>query len=504
MRKLPIGIRDFKELRENDYIYVDKTEYIYNFIRDCKYYFFTRPKGFGKSLLLSTIEYIYKGEKELFKGLYIYDKWNWTKTYPVIKIDFQDIKIKDSKDLLNKLKQILKGYYRYFSIDIKLKPYYGDSIYKDLSILVEQVYEKYGKQVVVLVNEYDKPLLDVITNKKEAEKVRNILRSFYNGLKGADKELEFLLLMGTSLNPLLTFFGGLNNLMRATTYWKVENMCGFTQQEILHYFKDYLNDVDMDQLKEWYNGYSFGKNKLYNPYDILMFLSNDKKIDSYWYKQTDPSVLLDLIEQEKYFVPYVENSYNDDFEHFDIEMMYIESLMFKMGYLTIKEQINGDRGVEYILAFPNKEVRICFNQDILNLIANWSNKEEIVKSAQKLKNILEKEDIKLIKDELEILINRIKDEWIGYGCLMVVFSILYATGLTVITNSYKSQEKIELTVLTDKVVYLFKLKLKNENTSKDPEKHLNYSEFSKIYVINVEFDKDNKKISDFQFETKIN
>ena len=192
MKKLPIGISDFKKLITNNYIYVDKTKYIYELISNGGYIFLSRPKRFGKSLLLSTIEYLHEGQRELFKGLYIENKWDWNEKYPVIKINFAK-DIENKEELKKKIYYELKKNYKKYEIKMGKKEEDGGYLLEEL---VMQLNEKYKKQVVVLIDEYDKPILDVIEDKKQAEEVRKTLKEFYSVLKGIDEYIKFVIVTG--------------------------------------------------------------------------------------------------------------------------------------------------------------------------------------------------------------------------------------------------------------------------------------------------------------------
>jgi len=374
MKLLPIGISDFRELIVGGYIYVDKTEYIYKLIRNGKYYFLSRPRRFGKSLLLSTIRYLFEGKKELFKGLYIYDKWKWEKSYPVIRISFaKDIRSK--QDLKEKMYYELRKNYIWNKLEMPKE-------IRDESILLEElimrISERERKQVIVLVDEYDKPILDVIDNAKEAEEVRMELKAFYAVLKDLDEYIRFVIITEVSKFSKVSLFSGLNQLKDISLDVRYGNICGYTQEELEIYFKEYLEGVDLEEVREWYNGYSFLGERLCNPFDILLYLKS-KNFDSYWYKTGTPSFLIKLIKEREYDVSELDNKIvkKNVLEKFDIEEIRIEALMYQTGYLTIKEVYNKEYGQEYKLGFPNKEVRISFNEDILPLILKDEVRENI-------------------------------------------------------------------------------------------------------------------------------
>ncbi len=354
MKKLPIGISDFKKLIENDYIYVDKTKYIYEILKNGGYIFISRPRRFGKSLLLSTIEYIYQGQKELFKGLYIYNKWDWEDVYPVIRIDFAK-DISDKEKLIKRIKEELRKNYMYYEMEMKEE----DEIFL-LEELIIMLSKKYKKQVVVLIDEYDKPILDVIEKKEEAEEVRKILKGFYSVLKGMDKYIKFVMVSGVSKFAKVSLFSGLNQLKDISLDKRYANICGYTQNELENYFKEYLEGVNIEEIREWYNGYNFLGEKVYNPFDVLLYLDK-KEIRNYWYETGRTEFLFKIIKQKNFDLPYLHKKYytSEILEKFDIEYIGIEALMYPNGIPNNKEiEYKYDQGeVLYSLDYPNKEVR---------------------------------------------------------------------------------------------------------------------------------------------------
>ncbi len=505
MKKLSIGISDFKELIQGNYIYVDKTEYIYKMTSSGKYYFLSRPRRFGKSLLISTLEYLFKGEKKLFKGLYIEGKWNWEEIYPVIRIDFGDTQVRDRGELEKELKAIIIETGKVYSY--KYNEEY--TINRNLRLLIEKIYEVSKKQMIILIDEYDKPILDNIEKKKEVEKIRETLKGFYTTLKSLDKYIKFLLITGVSKFSKVSLFSGLNQLEDISLNKDFGNICGYTQQELEFYFNDYLQGLNLDEIKEWYNGYNFLGEKLYNPFDILLYLKN-KEFDSYWYKTGTPSFLIKLIKNKKYDVSELENKIvkKNILEKFDIEEIKIEALMFQTGYLTIKEVYQKEYGQEYKLGFPNKEVRISFSENILE----FTIKEEVrYKLVDDIITILKKEEIKELKEKLEILISNISYMYLKEEAsyVLAVFVLLYSTGLNVITEDNTSKGRIDLTIIVNNsIVYILEFKVIQDEKEKgnainqilQKEYYKKYLNYDKIYIIGIEFDKTKKQIANFEYQ----
>jgi hypothetical protein len=505
MKKLSVGISDFKELIQGNYIYVDKTEYVYKLINSGKYYFLSRPRRFGKSLLLSTLEYLFKGERELYKGLYIEDKWNWEEKYPIIRIDFVKTQVRDEKELEKELKATIvetgKGYrYKYN------KEY---TINRNFELLIKRIYEESRKQVVILIDEYDKPILDNMEKKEEVERIREVLKGFYTTLKGLDRYVRFVFITGVSKFAKVSLFSGLNQLEDISLNKEYGNICGYTQNELEFYFKDYLEGLNLEEIKEWYNGYYFLQDTLYNPFDILLYLKN-REFRSYWYKTGTPTFLIKLIKKQKYDITKLDNIIlrENILEKFDIEEVNIEALMFQTGYLTIKEVYQKEYGQEYKVGFPNKEVKISFNENILE----FTIKEEVrYKLVDDVISILKKEEIENLREKIDLLISNISYMYLKEEAsyVLAVFVLFYSTGLNVITEDNTSKGRIDLTVIVNNsIVYILEFKVIQNSKEKgkaikqilEKEYYKKYLNYDKVYIIGIEIDKTKKQIINFEYK----
>jgi len=299
MKKLPVGIYTLKKIIEDNYLYIDKTEIALNLIENNQYVFLSRPRRFGKSLFLDTLREIFEGNKELFKGLHIYDKWNFEKKHPVIRISFANGSVRSREELDKRIVTILAQNQK--DLDIICDD--TEDVAGCFRDLIVKANELYNEQVVILIDEYDKPILDNITNPKAASEIRDGLANFYSVIKGSDEFLRFAFLTGVSKFTKTSIFSGLNNITDITLNPRYGNICGYTQNDIETSFLPYLDGVDLEKLKEWYNGYSFLKDKVYNPYNILLFLQNDKKYKNYWFESGTPTFLINLIKETNYFLP---------------------------------------------------------------------------------------------------------------------------------------------------------------------------------------------------------
>ncbi len=315
---------------------------------------------------------------------------------------------------------------------------------------------------------------------------------------------------GVSKFAKVSLFSGLNQLKDISLDKRYANICGYTQNELENYFKEYLEGVNLQEIREWYNGYNFLNENVYNPFDVLLYLDK-KEIKSYWYETGTPSFLIKLIKEKEYDITELENLKADEglLNKFDIEEIEIEALMFQTGYLTIKNSIQTEYGTLYELGFPNKEVRISFNRDILYQMIKQ--KTEINMIASKIIEILKNEKIEELKNEIEILISSISYMYLKeeYSYVIAVFSMLYSTGLNVITEDNTSKGRLDLSVIVNKkIVYIIEFKVISKEEEKgislkqikEKEYFKKYLNYERIYIIGIEFDKNKRNVINYEFE----
>ena len=369
----PIGMQTFSEIREEDFLYVDKTEYIYRMTHTSgKYFFLARPRRFGKSLLVSTMQSYFEGKKDLFKGLAV-DKLEkeWTE-YPVLHFDMSGGKHMEPEQLELYLGYILEDQEKKWGIN---EPRIGAN--NRLIDLINTAYEKSGKQVVVLIDEYDAPMLDVAHEKEQLDVLRNIMRNFYSPLKYSEAKLRFVFLTGITKFSQLSIFSELNNITNVSMHQEYAGICGITKEELLDKFDE---DIDvlagrlgltheqaLSKLKENYDGYHFTwpSSDIFNPYSLLNCLA-EGQMNSYWFGSGTPTYLLNMM--RKYDFTPIDlgeqmDASKDDFDAATETMTTIMPLLYQSGYITIK---NYDPETElYTLALPNKEVRIGLYRSML-------------------------------------------------------------------------------------------------------------------------------------------
>ncbi|KZX17302.1 ATP-binding protein [Methanobrevibacter filiformis] len=408
--ELSVDVADFRKLIRKNKIYVDKTKVIKNIIdRNGTYYFLSRPRRFGKSLLISTLKELYEGNKELFKGTYIYDKWNWSETYPIILIDLNDIDDETIESFEESLSIHLDRIAKNFSINLISK-----SSKDKFSELIEEVYLLYKQEVVVLVDEYDKPILNKIVDTSIAIKFQEKLKNFYGTLKSADSKLKFVFVTGITKFSKVSIFSDFNNLIDLTLNSDYSTICGYTDKEVEKYFKKFIDyyanlsgntyNETLKLIKHHYDGYSWdGENFLYNPYSLMNFF-NDDEFNNYWFESGTPNFLIKLLKKDfnigNIFKQLTLST--SEFKTFDIKNLKQIPLLFQSGYLTIvkKEYENGKP--IYTLKIPNNEVEESITENLFN---NFLNKAENT-FASKRKEIWQE----LKNGKCELLIKYLKKE----------------------------------------------------------------------------------------------
>ena len=353
MKKLPIGIQTFEKLINTGCAYVDKTHFIDSLIQQGGgYYFLSRPRRFGKSLFLSTIKAAFQGKQELFEGLYLQENWDWTKHNPVVHISFGAGVIRSIEDLKIRFNSILDDHI--YSHELKSSKKDLREIFLEL---IRLLHEKSGERVVVLIDEYDKPILDNIHDTEIAVDIREELKNYYSVLKDADPHLALVFITGVSKFSKVSLFSGLNNLTDITLDERYATICGYTRPEIESVFAERLKGIDMEELMAWYNGYSWLGEKLCNPFDILLYLDS-RQFKNYWFETATPTFLIKLLQEYRYPVPKLNELKVGEklLGSFDVERIEVETLLFQTGYMTIKslEILGGMR--RYTLAYPNREV----------------------------------------------------------------------------------------------------------------------------------------------------
>lgn len=460
-QKLPVGIQHFDNIRNRNLLYVDKTEAIYRLTESGQFYFFSRPRRFGKSLTLSTLKALYQGRKELFDGLWIQDHWDWTQQYPVVHISFSSIGYKTSgleQALHNALDQQAKTH------GIELTTVGYDKKFEEL---LQKLSNK--NNVVLLIDEYDKPIIDYLTDLPQAKENQKILKSFYSIIKDAGNHIEFLMITGVSKFSKVSIFSELNNLEDITIDWRFSKLVGLTQEELESNFENHLQASQerlkfdrerlLKEMKEWYNGYSWdGDAFVYNPFSILNFFQKSA-FHNFWFSTGTPTFLVNLLkERNLYKLGEIEVG-QAAFDSFDVEHIDSYSLLFQTGYLTIKQV---DPFGLYVLDFPNREVKDSMLQYLIAGFSNGSYARSTPIVLMLRKAFLENDNNKIIT-----IINSlfksipshifIKEKEAYYHS--VVFLVFQYLGQFIEAEVNTSDGRIDAVVQTDTHVYVLEFKL---------------------------------------------
>ena len=497
-QKYPIGIQSFDKLREENFLYVDKTPYLHELVNSAGYYFLSRPRRFGKSLFVNTIEALFQGKKDLFKGLFIEDKWNWEQTNPVVKISFSNIDHKEiglSKAIKIELRKQAK------SFGFELESESNGLMFREL---IETVCKNQGK-VVVLIDEYDKPIIDYLgVNTDKALENQEILKGFYSILKDADDYLRMVFITGVSKFSRVSIFSDLNNLRDLTINKQFAGVCGITQEELENSFLEELKIYDKEKIKQWYNGYTWDlKTKVYNPFSLLNFFNDQGEYRNYWFVTGTPTFLINLSKQMQFVDFEGITLYLEELGAYGIEKINLIPLMFQTGYLTLKKQNEDDT---YELDYPNLEVRRSF----LNVLANAYIQDERKSGAILANNLgqsLQNGDLEKVQQILNTLFKSIpytlwqkENEHFYHAIIHLIFKIL---GIYVDSEVQTSDGRMDALVRLEKYVYCFEFKL--DESAEMALSQIEKKGYLTPYLhqgrtcigIGVNFSKEEKKVKEF-------
>lgn len=469
--KYPIGIQDFADLRSDGWVYVDKTALIHRLVSTGKYYFLSRPRRFGKSLLLSTLKAYFEGKKELFEGLAIADLEKEWKEYPVIHLDLNAkpfTKIEDLCDLLNDQLTVYEHYYNSEAID--------ESPEGRFRQLIRRAKEKTGRNVVVLIDEYDKPMLQAIGNEELQDEFRSMLKAFYGVLKSADADIRFTLLTGVTKFGKVSVFSDLNNLKDISMSPQFSDICGITEQELHDNFDTPIADLAAangqtkfqayEELRRLYDGYHFCENSsgIYNPFSVLWTLS-ENRYGSYWFATGTPTYLVELLKNTKFNLKNLSGYETSESALSSIHNAHVNpvSVLFQSGYLTIKGY--DEEFKLYMLDFPNEEVKQGFVNCLMPIYTSVSENDspafignfvrevrsgKVDEFMQRLQSLLADTPYELIR-ELE---NHYQN---------VMYIITKLMGFYVQAEYRTSRGRIDLLIGTDKYVYIIELKFEGSS-----------------------------------------
>lgn len=467
--KYPIGIQSFSKIRHDNYMYVDKTSLIYRLVKEGSYYFIARPRRFGKSLLLSTLQAYFEGKKELFEGLAIADMEKDWIPGPVLLLSLA----RYNRSEKNSLETILDLQFEQWE-----KIYGIESVSPNYSVrfanIIRGAYEKTGKRVAILIDEYDAPMVAHLGDNNSHSIVRNLLKSIYVNLKDMDRYIRFGLLTGVSRFSRTSVFSGLNKLNDITLDDKYAEICGVTQPELEKYFRYGITElatcsgVDyqeaLAELKANYDGYHFSERSadIYNPFSLLNALSKSK-IEMYWFRTGTPTFLIDIIHNADKFLPEYFMTEVDEKILADIDV-YQKSpiaLLFQTGYLTIKGYDREER--LYRLGIPNNEVKEGLSQGLLFAYMNSSNIDDTMNSLAQIRRAFKDGDPDKGLDLIKIFLSAIpyelahgRDEIYFENNLYLLFTLI---GIRTHAEYHTSRGRIDLLLEMPGYIYVMELKL---------------------------------------------
>ena len=469
--KLPIGIQSFPEIRARDYAYADKTPYIARLADSGKAFFLSRPRRFGKSLLVDTLDCAFSGRRELFRGLYLDTAeagWDWSRKHPVLCIDFATGGFVSPDSLLATLHRRLDTFFATYGVpSVQGSP--GERLYS----LLEGMTARGLEQAVVLVDEYDKPILDNLHNTSLALAMRDVLKDFYGALKPADPFLRLVFLTGVTKFAKTGVFSGLNHLNDLTINKHYSAICGYTQADMDGLFAEWMVGKDREGVREWYNGYAWLGESVYNPFDALLFFENGE-FRSWWFETGTPTFLLKQWQRKPYALSDFDTIMAGDelVGSFDLENLKTETLLFQAGYLTIKGMTSdSEEGTTFLLGFPNREVRQAFSTQLLPLLAGDQPRAD----PRQLRACLESGDGAALQVKMQAFFASIPHDWYRNNPLRqfegyyasVVYAWFASLGYEIVAEDTTNKGRIDLTVKARKVTWLFEFKVRGLDKSGD-------------------------------------
>ena len=512
-KKLPIGIQTLREIREDNCYYVDKTPLALQLVQQGKYFFLSRPRRFGKSLFLDTLKELFEGNAALFQGLYAEKHWDWSVKHPVLRFSFGGGVIQDTADLQSRLDSHLQRY----EMDAGFAPV-DRSIPERFRSLIQHLEKTTGQRVVVLIDEYDKPILDRIEDPEHAQAIREVLKDFYSVIKDSDAYIRFAFLTGVSKFSKVSLFSGLNNLEDITLSPAYSAICGYTDEDVDSVFAPELQGLDREEIRRWYNGYNWLGTSVYNPFDLLLLFRN-RKFHPYWFETGTPTFLLKLLAQQRQFIPELGHIVAGErlLSTFDVEHIATEALLWQTGYLTIDQTQHLFGEYRYRLRYPNREVYQSLHD---SLIIAWSGAEPngttTLGNKYRLGDLLLARDVAGMKALFHAFFASIPHDWYRNNPITqyegfyasVFYSYFAALGLDIVVEDTTNHGRIDMAVRFEGHTYLFEFKvveLAPEGKALQQLQDRGYADKYRadgpVHLIGVEFSRDSRNIVGFDTQT---
>ena len=511
---LPLGLQTFAEVREGGFAYVDKTVHALDLANDAGIYFLARPRRFGKSLFLDTLLNLFEGRRELFTGLHAESNWDWEVQYPVVKLDMSG-GFRNADELSSMLADDL----RYAADDMGLDLAQHSEASRLFKELLYKAHKHYGQKVVVLIDEYDKPMIDNIDDMELAEQMCKQLRGFYSIIKAADKHLRFVMLTGVSKFSKVSIFSGLNNLKDISLDPRYASICGYTEDDLREVFSEHLQGVDRQQLRRWYNGYNFlSEKRVYNPHDILHFIDRSQsfgepQFDNYWFESGTPTFVVDLLARDQILAHQLEpqNVGREILDSCPINKLELSTILFQSGYLTIESVDRSDpQKPIYKLVCPNASVRSALHNNLFRYYTGIENANHHGVMYRALRDA----QLASLESELQRLFAGIATDnyrkndiahFEGYYA-SVVYSFFVGTGLNVIAEDASSRGRVDLSIQLGANTYIIEFKVvKRRSKSNSALQQIIQSGYAtkysgNVYQIGIEFSETRRNIASFAWQ----
>ena len=508
-RRLPIGIQTFREVREEDCYYVDKTGYVERLLAEGKHYFLSRPRRFGKSLFLDTLKELFEGNEALFAGLYIHERHDWSQQHPVVRLSFAGGSFTEPGVLQANVMEQLAAAERRTGLVTEYLTAPGR-----FANLLEALHRQTGQRVAVLVDEYDKPILDALEMPEVALANRGFLRGLYGVIKDSDAHVRFTFLTGITKFSKVNLFSQLNNLTDLTLDPVYSSICGYTEGDLETVFAPELGGLDRERVREWYNGYSWrGNEKVYNPYDVLLLLRR-REFKAHWFETGTPAFLVDKLFERRVTSVSLDQTVGTEelLSTFDVEHIGTEALLFQTGYLTIigEEELGGK--ALYRLGYPNREVRQSLNEHLLRCLVQDSAQQTA--NSRRLARLLEAHDCAGLQDLFHAFFASIPYQWYTNNDVAryegfyasVFYSYFAALGYEIAVEESSSHRRLDMALRTGGRVYLFEFKVVEMAPPGSALAQLQSRDYAAkyrhlkqpIHLIGVEFSRETRNVTAFE------
>ena len=510
-RRLPIGLQTFRELREEDCYYVDKTGFIARLLDEGKHYFLSRPRRFGKSLFLDTLKELFEGNEALFAGLQIHDRWDWSLRHPVVRLDFGSGHFGEPGYVHSSAMSQLAA----AAQDGGVAASY-DTAPERFRDLLRVLHARTGRRVVVLVDEYDKPLLDALDTPDVARANRDYLLGLYSTIKSSDADVHFTLLTGVSKFSMAGVFSGLNNLTDITLDPRYSAICGYTEADLDTVFTPELPGLDRERIRHWYGGYNWrGAERVYNPFDILL-LFDKREFGCYWFESATPTFLVETLFRRRVSTLSLDGmpTRSELLSSFDVGAIATEALLFQTGYLTIKDVRDRGGVRRYRLGYPNREVRQSLNESLLRRLVQDATRQTA--NSDRLYDLLEAEDFAGLETLFRAFFASIPYEWYTNNAIAdyegyyasVFYSYFAATGFDVTVEDSSNRGRADMAVRFGGNLYLFEFKVVEQASAGAALAQLKERGYAdkyrasgeRIHMIGVEFSKETRNVTAFAVE----